>query len=80
MATQKSRPVNNRAAPSSGRQRARNPGGNRNRSSGSANAKTSFDRYTELASAAARSGDVVLSEHYFQHAEHFFRLMKEKMA
>ena len=31
-----------------------------------------------LARAAARSGDVVETENYYQHAEHYFRLMKDE--
>jgi hypothetical protein len=34
----------------------------------------------ELARAAAASGDAVESENYYQHAEHYLRLMKEKTA
>jgi hypothetical protein len=31
-----------------------------------------------LARAAARGGDVVETENYYQHAEHYFRLMKDE--
>ena len=30
----------------------------------------------ELARAAALTGDVVETENYYQHAEHYFRVMK----
>ena len=43
-----------------------------------ANAKASYERYVTLARAAARGGDVVETENYYQHAEHYFRLMKDE--
>ncbi len=42
-----------------------------------ANAKRSYDRYIELAKEAARSGDRVEMENCYQHAEHYFRMMRE---
>jgi Domain of unknown function (DUF4167) len=51
--------------------------GGRNHRQGSANWKQSHDRYLALARAAASSGDVVEAENYFQHAEHYFRLMHQ---
>jgi hypothetical protein len=44
----------------------------------SANAKASYEKYVMLARAAARSGDVVETENYYQHAEQYFRLMKDE--
>jgi hypothetical protein len=44
----------------------------------SINARRSYERYVELARAAALTGDRVETENYYQHAEHFFRLMREK--
>lgn len=38
-------------------------------------AKQRFERYVEMAKAAASSGDVVESEKYYQYADHFLRLM-----
>ena len=35
------------------------------------------DRYLALAQAAALAGDVVEAENYYQHAEHYFRLMHQ---
>jgi Domain of unknown function (DUF4167) len=32
----------------------------------------------ELARAAALTGDVVETENYYQHAEHYFRMMRER--
>ena len=44
----------------------------------SANAKANYEKYVMLARAAARSGDVVETENYYQHAEHYLRLMKDE--
>ena len=35
----------------------------------------SYERYLALAQEEARSGNVVGAENYYQHAEHYFRLM-----
>lgn len=89
MASQKSHSPNRRTAPrgartrtapSPGHSKARRPGSKRSRSNSSANPKTSFDRYTAMARAAAASGDAIESENCYQHAEHYLRLMKEKTA
>ena len=40
---------------------------------GSGNAQRNYERY--LALAQAQSGDIVGAENYYQHAEHYFRLM-----
>jgi len=45
-----------------------------------ANAKRNHDRYTALARAAMLAGDRVEAENWQQHAEHYFRLMRERMA
>jgi Domain of unknown function (DUF4167) len=42
---------------------------------GSGNAQRSYERYLALARAQAQSGDIVGAENYYQHAEHYFRLM-----
>jgi hypothetical protein len=39
------------------------------------NAQRSYERYLALAQEEARSGNVVAAENYYQHAEHYFRLM-----
>lgn len=46
--------------------------------SASSNPKTSYERYIALARNAALTGDAVTSENFYQHAEHYFRLMREK--
>jgi hypothetical protein len=40
-------------------------------------AKKSYERYMALARAARSAGDAIEIENYYQHAEHYFRLMKE---
>lgn len=47
---------------------------------GAVDAKRNFTRYVELAKAAASSGDRIESEKYYQYADHFLRLMKDKPA
>jgi Domain of unknown function (DUF4167) len=42
------------------------------------NAKASYEKYVALARAAALTGDAVETENYYQHAEHYFRLMKDE--
>ena len=42
---------------------------------GSQNAQRSYERYLALAQAQAQVGDIVGAENYYQHAEHYFRLM-----
>jgi hypothetical protein len=41
-----------------------------------ANAQGKYNRYMELARSAMLTGDMVETENYYQHAEHYFRLMK----
>jgi hypothetical protein len=41
-------------------------------------AKGSYERYLALARAARSTGDATEIENYYQHAEHYFRLMKEQ--
>ena len=37
-----------------------------------------YDRYVALAREAASLGDLVQMEHWYQHAEHYLRAMKER--
>ena len=39
------------------------------------NASKLFEKYNKLASEALASGDKILAENYFQHADHFARMM-----
>ena len=41
------------------------------------NAPKLFEKYSNLAREALSSGDKILSENYFQHADHFKRIMNE---
>jgi hypothetical protein len=45
-----------------------------------ADAKKNYERYTALAHAAASTGDPIEIENHRQHAEHYFRLMREQPA
>ena len=51
---------------------------NRRRPNQGVNAEANYTRYLTLARSAALTGDRVETENYYQHAEHFFRLMKEQ--
>ena len=42
---------------------------------GPQNAQRNYERYMALAQAEILAGDVVAAENYFQHAEHYFRMM-----
>jgi hypothetical protein len=48
----------------------------RSQPTGDQNAKRNYERYLELARAEARSGDTIAAENYYQHAEHYYRLMR----
>ena len=54
----------------------RPPGSNPRRSV--ANARSNYERYTTLAKDAARRGEVIEAENFYQHAEHYFRMMQEQ--
>ena len=41
------------------------------------NANRNYQRYIELAGDAARRGDPIEVENCYQHAEHYFRVMRE---
>ena len=42
------------------------------------NAAKLIEKYNNLAREASSSGDKILSENYFQHADHFTRILKEQ--
>ena len=42
------------------------------------NASKLAEKYSDLAREALSNGDKILSENYFQHAEHFIRVLEEK--
>jgi Domain of unknown function (DUF4167) len=39
------------------------------------NAQRNYERYLTLAQAEAQSGNAIGAENYYQHAEHYFRIM-----
>jgi Domain of unknown function (DUF4167) len=41
-------------------------------------AQRNYERYMELARAEALAGNTVGAESYFQHAEHYFRVMNDR--
>jgi hypothetical protein len=41
------------------------------------NLQRRFERYLTLARAEALTGDRIAAENFFQHAEHYFRAMRE---
>jgi hypothetical protein len=43
-----------------------------------ANARNNYERYSTLAKDAARRGEVIEAENLYQHAEHYFRVMRER--
>lgn len=43
-----------------------------------ANARNNHERYTTLAKDAARRGEIIEAENFYQHAEHYFRIMREQ--
>ena len=50
----------------------------RQKPDGRVNARARYAKYIALARAAALTGDAVETENYYQHAEHYFREMKER--
>ena len=43
---------------------------------GTGNARQQYERYIARAREAQLAGDVVEMENYYQHAEHYFRVMR----
>jgi Domain of unknown function (DUF4167) len=76
MSTRRPRPVGSFPARSPGT----NTSAGRSPSNGFHSAQRSYDRYFALAQEEARSGNVVGAENYYQHAEHYFRLMSANRA
>ena len=42
------------------------------------NAKRNYERYVELAREASRRGDPIEAENFYQHAEHYYRVMRDQ--
>ena len=57
----------------------KNNGSDRNKFNSSfSNNENFIEKYNNLAREASSSGDKILSESYFQHADHFTRILKEQ--
>ena len=52
--------------------------GRRNNFHSRQSAEKLLEKYNTLAKEALSSGDKILSENYFQHADHFIRIIEEK--
>lgn len=79
--TQRPRPgADRRNKGASPNQRPRPGQGPRHSNGSSGNAQRNYERYIALAREAALSGDSVEMENCYQHAEHYFRVMKEREA
>jgi hypothetical protein len=63
------------AAPYADRSKRWSSNSSRPAQNGSHNAQRNYERYLALAQAEARAGDRVAAENYYQHAEHYFRVM-----
>jgi hypothetical protein len=63
-----------------GRQRPAQGQGGRHGGNSSGNAQKNYERYMALAREAALSGDNVEMENCYQHAEHYYRVMRERSA
>jgi hypothetical protein len=63
-------------------QRRRPPGiqstATRQRQNGPGNAQRAYERYLQLAREATVNGDIIEAENCFQHAEHYFRVGRER--
>jgi hypothetical protein len=42
------------------------------------NARNNYEHYTTMARDAARRGGVIEAENFYQHAEHYFRMLREQ--
>jgi hypothetical protein len=58
----------------------RNNGAQQRRPNGSGDAHRNYERYLALAREAALQGDAIEAENCYQHAEHYFRVMRERTA
>jgi len=58
----------------------RTNGASRRLNGSSGNAHRNYERYVALAREAMSNGDTVEAEDFYQHAEHYFRVMRERAA
>jgi hypothetical protein len=66
------------AAPYAGRTARWSSNGTRPQTKGTHNARSSYERYLALAQGEAQAGNAIAAENYYQHAEHYFRLMSSE--
>ena len=64
-------------------QRRRPPGAQTNaprqrQNGASGNAARNYERYLALAREATLNGDIIEAENCYQHAEHYFRVLRER--
>ena len=50
----------------------------RQRQNGDGNAHQNYERYLALAREAMSNGDRIEAENFYQHAEHYFRVMRDR--
>ena len=77
MRTRRSRPA---ASFNNPRSKRWTSNGARPEQKGTQNAQRNYERYLALAQAEAQSGNLIGAENYYQHAEHYFRLMSSDVA
>jgi hypothetical protein len=53
-------------------------GMHRQRQNGAGNAHQKYERYLALAREAMSNGDRIEAENFYQHAEHYFRVMRDR--
>lgn len=75
---QRPRPAGNHKGNRPGPIHRQRPGNNQSRGASSANAQRNYERYLALAREAALNGDAIEMENCYQHAEHYFRVMREQ--
>jgi len=63
------------SAPNADRSKRWSSNSSRPGSQSSHNAQRNYERYLALAQAEAQSGNSIGAENYYQHAEHYFRMM-----
>jgi hypothetical protein len=57
-----------------------NVGARQHQNASAMSAQRNYERYLALARDATLNGDIVEAENFYQHAEHYFRVMRERAA
>jgi uncharacterized protein DUF4167 len=57
-----------------------NVGARQHQNTPAISAQRNYERYLALARDAALNGDIVEAENFYQHADHYFRVMRERAA